>query len=406
MQLFIYSIGIRLYIFIIYLLSPFNSKAKKSLRGRKSFFKNKIPDNNNKFIWFHCASLGEFEQGRPLIEKIKKEYPSKKILLSFFSPSGYEIRKNYEFADEVIYLPFDTSKNVKRFFKFYQIEMAIFVKYDVWPLYLKQVLSKKTPVYLVSAVFRKNHFFFQWYGEFQKKLMCRINRIFVQDSGSKMIAEANGFNNVEIAGDLRLDRVVQIQQEVKPMELVERFVGENPCIVFGSVYRVDVPIIEEILKKSTIDTRIIIAPHLVSKSEVEYFCSKFPKAIQFANLDKYAQQQILIIDHIGSLNKLYQYATQVYVGGGFGLGIHNILEPAVYSIPVYFGPRYHKFPEAEMLIREELAFTAVKPLDIANRIILKQNEPKTHKFVEKSQKWFKAHSGATQLIFRHLNFCL
>lgn len=404
MQLFIYSIGIRLYIFILYLVSPFNSKAKKSLRGRKSFFKNKTPDNNNKFIWFHCASLGEFEQGRPLIEKIKKEHPSKKVLLSFFSPSGYEIRKDYEFADEVIYLPFDTRKNVKLFFKMYQIDMVIFVKYDVWPLYLKQILSQKIPVYLVSAVFRKNHFFFQWYGKFQKKLMYKINRIFVQDSGSKMIAESNGFNNVEIAGDLRLDRVLQIQQEVQPIELVEQFVGNHSCIVLGSIYRVDLPIIEEILKNSTIDTKIIIAPHLVSKTEVEYFCSKFPKAIQFADLDKYAQQQILIIDHIGSLNKLYQYATKVYVGGGFGLGIHNILEPAVYSIPVYFGPRYHKFPEAEMLVKENLAFTGTSPLEIAKRMIQEESEVDSSNFVEKSKKWFKTHSGATQLIFRHLDF--
>jgi 3-deoxy-D-manno-octulosonic-acid transferase len=189
------------------------------------------------------------------------------------------------------------------------------------------------------------------------------------------------------------------------MELVERFVGENPCIIFGSVYSIDVPIIEEILKKSTIDTRIIIAPHLVSKSEVDYFCSKFPEAIQFANLDTYAQQRILIIDHIGSLNKLYQYATQVYVGGGFGIGIHNILEPAVYSIPVYFGPKYHKFPEAEMLIKEQLAFSGASPLVIAKMIIHEEAVVDSSSgFVEKSKKWFKAHSGATQLIFRHLNF--
>ncbi len=402
--MFFYGIAIKIYILFINLASPFYIKAKKAIAGRKNFFNIHQPDNSIKYIWFHCASLGEFEQGRPLIEKIKKELPDKKILLSFFSPSGYEIRKDYAFADKVVYLPFDSSSHAKKFLQAFNVEMAIFVKYDVWPYYLREILRKKIPVFLTSAVFRKDHFFFKWYGAFLRSMMAKMNKIFVQNNESKKIALDNGLLNVEVTGDVRIDRVLQIKENAVRMKDVEAFLDQKKCIIFGSAYRSDEGVITYIEKNLNDDHKIIIAPHQVDENVLNYFKQRHPRSILFKDLAEYSDQRILLIDHIGSLNQLYQYADLVYIGGGFEKGIHNILEPAVFNIPVFFGPRFEKFPEALSLIVEKLAFSDPDPTTVAKSMVmsLKEKEVKGHQ--ERSKSWFTLNSGSTDLIFN--NLCL
>jgi 3-deoxy-D-manno-octulosonic-acid transferase len=401
--MFLYSIGIKIYVLAIYLVSFFNLKARKIIQGRKGFFDLNQPEKDHAYIWFHCASLGEFEQGRPIIEKIKKEFPAKKILLSFFSPSGYEIRKNYEFADKVIYLPFDSSSNAKRFIQTFHIEMAIFVKYDVWPFYLRELLKQQIPVFLTSAVFRKNHVFFKWYGAFLKKLMFGINKIFVQDADSKNMAETNGLTNVEIAGDARIDRVLQIKESIGEVSGVKSFLNGSACIAFGSVYQSDVKLIEYLTTHASKEYKWMIVPHQVDENSIKYFKQVFPEAILFSRLqEEYSGQHILIVDHVGSLNKLYQYAKMAYIGGGFEANIHNILEPAVFNIPVFFGPAFGKFPEASSLINEGLAFSDPNPVNLAKIMTSQLEQQASPGFKQRSNDWFSKKSGATDLIFSEL----
>lgn len=400
--MFFYGIAIKIYVLFIYLAAPFYIKAKKAVAGRKNFFTSHQPNSRVKYIWFHCASLGEFEQGRPLIEKIKNEYPEKKVLLSFFSPSGFEIRKDYAFADQVIYLPFDSSYNAKKFLQAFNIEMAIFVKYDVWPYYLREILRNNIPVFLTSAVFRKDHFFFKWYGAFLRKMMANMNKIFVQDNESKKIAVSYGFSNIEVAGDVRIDRVLQIKENVTEMKNVETFLAQKKCIIFGSIYKSDEAILSYIEKNVGDEYKIIIAPHQVNENMMNYFMQKYSHSILYRDLDRYNDQRILLIDHIGSLNQLYQYADIVYIGGGFEKSIHNILEPAVFNIPVFFGPKFEKFPEASSLVVEKLAFSNSDPTNLAKSMVLSLKENELKNYQERSKNWFSSNSGSTSLIFNYL----
>jgi 3-deoxy-D-manno-octulosonic-acid transferase len=383
-------------------VAPFHTKARKMIAGRREFFASPPPPHNQGCIWFHCASLGEFEQGRPLIEKIKKEFPSKKILLSFFSPSGYEVRKNYDLADWVIYLPFDSATNARKFFDKYKIDLVVFVKYDVWPFYLREILRRKIPVFLTSAVFRANQFYFKSYGSFFKKMLQQLNSIFVQDSASENIAGLHGFKNIEIAGDARIDRVLAIKNKPLPMEEVKKFTGDNPCIVFGSIYPSDMEIISLVEKNLGPDAKLIIAPHQVHAHEIRLLQQRYPQALLFRDILKAANQRILIVDHVGSLNQLYQFATMAYVGGGFERGIHNILEPAVFNIPVFIGPRYSKFPEATSLVSENLVFSGSTQANVAQLMLNSPDKLNKFDFIHRSENWFLRHAGATDLILNKL----
>jgi 3-deoxy-D-manno-octulosonic-acid transferase len=402
--MFLYNIGIKLYIFFIYLASPFVPKAAKAIKGRRNFFSNNKPDHQTKYIWFHTSSLGEFEQGRPLIEKIKKENPGKKILLSFYSPSGFEVRMNYDFADRVIYLPFDSLPNARKFFEHFEIEMAIFVKYDVWPFFIKEAFKKNIPVFLTSAVFRNDHFFFKWYGKFFLQLLKRMKKIFVQDENSVKLAQEFGLDNVIQAGDVRVDRVLEIKKNIAQMPEMEKFIDGKKCIVFGSVYDYEIPIIQSVLNDTDGETKFIIVPHDISENILEKFKAKLPENIFYSQIDKYKSERILIVDHVGSLNKIYQYASMAYIGGGFKRrGLHNTLEPAVFNIPVFFGPHFHKYPEAVSMLKEDLVFVENSAPGLAKIMALKLKEQLGLDFVQRSQKWFTKNSGATDLIYKELS---
>lgn len=341
--------------------SLWNDKAKLWVKGRKEIFEklqsNLNPDSNrdlnSKITWFHCSSLGEFEQGRPVIEKLRSQYPHSKILLTFFSPSGFEIRKDYKGADWVFYLPLDSSGNAKQFFDIVNPSLVVFVKYDYWYYYLTESKKRNIPLLLVSGIFRQEQPFFKWYGDLHRKMLNCFTHFFVQDKESLQLLQSINLNNAVVAGDTRFDRVSEIAENFKPIEEVEKFCGGSQVLVAGSTWPED----EKLIKDALIDfpdLKLIIAPHEIHKEHIDQLRSIFSNAVLHSQLEAHGPQLItsgiLIIDNIGMLSGLYHYATISYIGGGFNKGIHNTLEAAVYGNPVLFGPNYKKFKEAIGLI--------------------------------------------------------
>lgn len=361
MTTFFYNVGIHIYGFLIKLVSPFHAKAKQWVAGRKDFFKvhsSKI-NKKNRHVWFHAASLGEFEQARPLIEAFKKEYPQFKIVLTFFSPSGYEIRKNYTVADHVFYLPNDTKQNSRRFVELINPEMVFFAKYEFWHNYLNTLRRKKIPVYLFSAIFRSNQLFFKSYGQWYRNMLNCFTHIFVQNDNSKELLKSIDFKNVTVSGDTRFDRVYDIAQHTKKFDKVEEFKAENKLIIAGSTWPADESLLKEFVNNALYGIKFVFAPHEVHKSNIERLVSLFEKdVVKFSEKDdaKLKAAKVLVIDNIGILSSLYQYGDIAYIGGGFGVGIHNILEAATFGLPVLFGPNYKKFHEAVELAGEKGAF--------------------------------------------------
>jgi 3-deoxy-D-manno-octulosonic-acid transferase len=316
-------------------------------------------EDGAKYIWFHAASLGEFEQGRPLIEKIRERYPEYKILLTFFSPSGYEVRKNYKGADIVCYLPLDKPRNVNKFLDIIQPCMAFFIKYEFWKNYLDELHKRNIPVYSISSIFRKEQIFFKWYGGTYRKVLANFDQLFVQNETSKRFLSKIGINKVTVVGDTRFDRVLEIRQEAKDLPLVEAFKGNSMTIVAGSSWQPDEDLFIEYFNTHP-DIKLIIAPHVIDENHLVEIISKLKRPyVRYskANEQNVRNADCLIIDGFGLLSSIYRYGEIAYVGGGFGVGIHNILEAAVYGIPVIFGPKYQKFMEAKQLLEENGAFS-------------------------------------------------
>ncbi len=367
MMKFLYSLGIYGYAFLLQLIAPFHKKARLWVDGRKNVWsnlQNAFQNNTDEIIWIHVSSLGEFEQGRPLIEKIKEQTPYYKIVLSFFSPSGYEIRKNYELADFVTYLPIDTAKNAKRFFNIVKPSKVFFVKYDFWYHYLNESNKRNIPTYLISALFRKNQLFFKPYGGFYRKILSFFTTLFVQEQASADLLATIGLKNVIVAGDTRVDRVATLAENVKEIPHISDFKGTELLLVAGSSWQPDEEILVAFFEKyAHLSCKIIFAPHEVhsthiqslqkqlSTAQISTIC--YSKVDKTTNLDDY---KALIIDSIGLLSSLYQYADIAYIGGGFGAGIHNTLEPATFGLPVLFGKKYKKFNEAVALAKSKGAF--------------------------------------------------
>lgn len=371
LMLLLYIIGIRLYIFLIRIFSLFNPKAKLFINGRKNTYTQiaqKI-NPNEKHIWFHFASLGEFEQGRPVLEKLKNLYPAKKIVVTFFSPSGYEIRKNYALAD-VFYLPIDTAANAKRFIASINPEMAIFTKYEFWHFYFKELKDRHIPLYVISGIFRENQAFFKWYGGFYRNILKSVTYFFVQNKESENLLKSIGLNNVTINGDTRFDRVYENAQSPKQLSLIESFIGNSPTLICGSTWPEDEKILSALPEKYP-NWKFIIAPHEIHESHIESIEKQFSinslRFSVFSSSDQTlnAKHQTLIIDNIGMLSSLYQYGKVAYIGGGFGTGIHNTLEAAAFGLPVIFGPKYDKFQEAKDLI----AIGAAKSISSVEELI-------------------------------------
>lgn len=374
------------------------------ISGRKNWkdeLLSKI-SKDEKYIWIHAASLGEFEQGRPLIEKIKKQNPHEKILLTFFSPSGYDIRKNYQFADIVCYLPFDCKKNAREFIKIINPKKVFFVKYEFWCFYIDELFNKKIPLYLISGIFRKNQLFFKPYGKFYLKRLEKFSFFFLQDENSKKILNNFNINNCIVCGDTRHDRVFQIAKDNYSNEYLEKFSKNKNTIVCGSTWIEDEIILCEIFDKLDNDFNLIIAPHEITEKNISYLEKHFGKnAVKFSEIEnaKLDNMKLIIIDSIGILSKIYRYGKFAYVGGGFGKGIHNILEATVYNIPVFFGPKYKKFKEAIDLIDENVAFTFNNKEELLKQIQELSLQEKYDKSKENAKKYFLKSVGATEEIY-------
>ena len=356
----IYNLGIHIYRLGIRLAGLFSDKPAKMVKGHREVFdllKSKV-DPKAQYIWFHAASLGEFEQGRPLIERIRKEYPQYKILQTFFSPSGYEVRKNYDGADIVCYLPMDTPGNAKKFVDLVNPSMAFFVKYEFWQNYLNALYHKGIPVYSVSSIFRPNQIFFRWYGKSYRQVLKTFEHLFVQNEESKKLLENIGVMNTTVVGDTRFDRVLDICAAAKQLPLVQKFKGNALTFVAGSSWGPDEDIFIRYFNAHP-EMKLIIAPHVVNDSHMKEIMSKLQRpCIRYtqATEENVQQADCLIIDCYGLLSSIYRYGEISYIGGGFGVGIHNVLEAAVYSIPVIFGPNNKKFREAQHLLANKGGF--------------------------------------------------
>ena len=349
--MFIYNICIALYARLVGLVGVWNEKARLWHQGRKNIFERMQQSikPEDKVVWIHVASLGEFEQGRPIIEQIRKQNLDYKILVTFFSPSGYEIRKNYNGADYIFYLPADTPRNVKRFLDIVNPEIAIFVKYEFWLNYLAELKRRKVRTFVISSIFRKNSIFFKWYGAKWRKALESFEKMFVQNEESKALLSSIGFENVVVAGDTRFDRVAELAQVVKPIELIERFKQQSRLFVAGSTWGPDEDILQELINCNP-DIKFVVAPHEMDEGRIQKIIAATKAgAVRYTRCDEktdFSNTQVLILDTIGILSSVYSYATWSYIGGGFGVGIHNTLEAATFALPIAFGPNYLKFKEA------------------------------------------------------------
>jgi len=367
-----YNLTIYLYLLGVAIYSRFNEKVRKMWRGERDTFRilREKVDPNARYVWFHAASLGEFEQGRPLMEQIKREHPDIKILLTFFSPSGYEVRKNYEGADIICYLPLDTITNARRFLRTIRPEMAFFIKYEFWYNYLHILKHRGVPVYSVSSIFRDGQVFFRWYGRQYSRVLKCFTHFYVQNEKSKELLASIGLNNVTITGDTRFDRVLQIKEQAKQLPIVEEFAKGHKVFIAGSSWQPDEDIFIKYFNEHR-DWKLIIAPHVIGEDHLQQIEKLLEgrKVIRYTETaegsEALADAEVLIINCFGLLSSIYHYADVTYVGGGFGVGIHNTLEAAVWDVPVIFGPNNQKFQEAQGLKACEGGFEITNYEDFA-----------------------------------------
>ncbi len=408
----LYTAAIQLYALTVSAVAPFHKKARLMRAGQAqttAILREKM-DRKAKYIWFHASSLGEFEQGRPMIEQIRKVHPEYKILLTFFSPSGYEVRKNYAGADVVCYLPFDTPGRVEQFLDLAHPSMAIFIKYEFWGNYLHTLQRRGIPVYIISAIFRREQLFFQWFGKPYRKMLDCFNHLFVQDDKSKTLLAEYGIHNVTVAGDTRFDRVIDVYHQAKQIPVVERFIegteGKSPLVfVAGSSWPEDEAIFIPYFERHP-EMKLIIAPHEIHEGHLKSIEARLHRpAIRLsqATEQNVADKDCLIVDSFGLLSSLYRYGQIAYIGGGFGAGIHNTLEAAVYGIPVLFGPRFQKFKEAKDLIAEGGAFTFDSEAAFEARMNkLLTSSDQLQQASRSAGQFVHSHGGATTTILKEI----
>lgn len=400
-MLALYNIGIRIYHALVYLVSFLNNKAKLWIKGRSSQRVQPLASS----IWFHFASLGEFEQGRPVLEQIRTSYPGKPIVVTFFSPSGYEIRKNTSLADAVYYLPLDTAANAKQFIDTFKPVMAIFTKYEYWYHYFNELHKQHIPLYLISGIFRPGQVFFRWYGGIHRKMLKLVTWFFVQDIPSKHLLHDRGITNVTISGDTRFDRVWANAQQPKALPKIAQFKNGQKLFIAGSTWPADEKLLAALITTHP-DWKFIIAPHEIGGEKVSNLVNLLPKesTVRYSQLTTHhLPLATLIIDNIGMLSSLYQYADIAYIGGGFGAGIHNTLEAAAFGMPVIFGPKFEKFKEAKDLVELNAGFsisTAEELISTAGSLMadkaLRDGAAATAK------KYVEEHIGATDTIIKHI----
>jgi len=406
----LYNIFVLIASSFIPLVALFKPKIRLFYKGRKETI-FKIKDSihpTDKTLWMHCASLGEFEQGRSLLERIKKQYPSYKIVLSFFSPSGYEVRKNYELADTVVYLPIDTPSKVKQFIDVLHPSLAIFVKYEFWPNILLELQRKNVPTILVSGIFRKDQLFFKKQGAWYRETLKTFKHFFVQDEDSVSLLRSIGFTNITKSGDTRFDRVFDVIQQRKELPLVKQFGREKHVLVAGSTWPKDEALLIDYINDQAFENeKFIFAPHNINKLETNNLIKKLDKKTLLysnANLENVSDADVLIIDSIGLLTSVYYYGAVAYVGGGFGAGIHNVLEPATFGMPIIIGPNYQKFKEALELVEQDACFEISSKNDIAKLLkSLVKDEQLLKATGEKAHGYVIENTGATKIILDHLS---
>ena len=409
MTIIFYNIFLLFFRAGIRIASLWNNKANQWLAGRKNIFEilnSELSTNKSKLIWIHCSSLGEFEQGRPVIESFKTNFPNSKLLITFFSPSGYEIRKEYKVADWVFYLPMDSPLNAKKFFDIINPSLVVFVKYDFWYYYLTECKKRNIPLLMISAIFREEQPFFKWYGSFHRKMLSCFTYIFVQDENSETLLNSIDINNVLKTGDTRFDRVTDIAANFQSIEIIEKFCGNSKVLVAGSTWPEDEKIIKEGIATNP-DLKLIIAPHEVNEKHLDEIKKLFPGAVLFSQFTAHnsllTNNKILIIDNIGMLSSLYHYATIAYVGGGFNKGIHNTLEAVVYGKPVIFGPKYRKFKEAVELVRTGSGISITNTADLSKQLetLLKSKDQYEMK-CKNSFEFVQQRKGATKRIINYI----
>lgn len=406
---FIYQIFVNCYLLIIYVVSIWNSKARLWVKGRVHLFKHIADSYNNskESVWIHCASLGEFEQAKPLIEKLRKSYPQKKIVLSFFSPSGYEMEKASKEVDFVCYLPLDTKKNVKKFIDLINPELAIFIKSEFWFNFLQELDNKQIPFVFVSAKFSSDQYLFKWYGKWFLNHLKAAKTIFVQDELSKKLLNESEFHYAYITGNTRVDRVAEIARNKQRNKLIETFKGDSKLVIAGSTWPKDEILITSFIKSKP-QLKFIIAPHEIEKRHLDHLCRIIgvKNSLLYSNINAEdpALKQLLIIDKIGILASLYHYADIVYVGGGFGKGIHNVLEPASFGKPIIFGPNYSQFKEATDLIKLEAAYSVKNNnsfFNVLNNLL--DNEALYQLSCNQSTIYIDQNLGASDLVFQQIS---
>jgi len=407
-MLLFYSLFILLYALGISIAALFHRKARLWKNGRKQWRKNlkQIIPFNRQIIWFHCASLGEFEQGRPIMEAIRKEKPDVFLLITFFSPSGYEIRKNTPIAEHVCYLPLDTKKNVRYFLEITQPKMAFFVKYEFWFHYLNALQKAAIPTFFISSSFRPNQYFFNRTGRWTHPYLRKITHFFVQNQLSKTLLESIGVTQVTVSGDTRFDRTLKLAEQPQPLPLIEQFKGQNRLFVGGSTWQPEESLIYTLTKENIPDLKIIIAPHNISESHIQSIEKRFSECCQRysrTNSENVNKTDILIIDSIGMLNKIYYYADIALIGGAFGSGLHNILEALTYGVPVFFGPKTKKFPEAQQSITAGCGFQINDETTFIKEVkSLLESPEELHDCRQKSSAFIKNNAGATERIIKNI----
>ena len=416
-MLFIYNLVVLFAAQILQLLALFSPKMKLFVEGRKSVFqtlKDKIHPED-KVFWFHAASLGEYEQGLPVIEKVKEQFPHHKIVVTFFSPSGYEVRKNNTIADVTVYLPLDSKANAKQFLDVIHPEKVFFIKYEFWPNYLHELKQRNISTYLISGIFREKQVFFKWYGGFYRNALKTFDYFFVQNEKSKILLQSIGFTNVRVSGDTRFDRVVAILQKDNSLDFIEQFKNNQTTIVIGSSWPKDEELLVNFINQAADNVKFVIAPHNIKSEQIQNLQQSITKkVVLYSEKDEILKQvqndksislenfQVFIIDTIGILTKIYSYADIAYVGGGFGNpGVHNILEPATFGIPIVIGSNYSHFAEAIALVGLEGCVSVKNQSELNEAFdLLLQNEDERYEKGHICSTFVQMNKGATNSILK------
>ena len=406
-MLLLYNLGIRFYYILILITSSFNKKASAWIKGRKHI-KYQHFDNS---AWFHFASLGEFEQGLPVLIAFKQKHPELPVVITFFSPSGYEIRKNTPYADAVYYLPLDTAANARHFIGAINPSIAVFTKYEYWFHYFYELNRRNVPLFVISGIFRPKQVFFRWYGGLHRKMLGYVTRFFVQDEESKMLLAKLGISKVEVSGDTRFDRVWSNAGAPKSFPLVEEFTHGKKVLVAGSTWPQDEELLAQLIRTQP-DWKFIIAPHEIREEKIAALLTLLPEGVatRYSLLDsgsfkssRLLGAQVLVIDNIGMLSSLYQYGQIGYIGGGFGAGIHNTLEAAAFGLPVIFGPNYDRFKEARDLVASQLGFSISNAEELRNVFVqLTQDDLALQAISQQVRDFVRDRTGATALIMKYI----